>query len=111
MIWLKTRDLDKLMDIFDRATEGGDPLVAGEIFDTLLQITVSGQEHAKDKGLEGMQWKRMAEECKGRIEGILKNPMLRLESQLILGRKCLVLIDEDILKDAAKAPIIPSSDS
>ena len=108
MIWLKPRDLDTLMDIFDRATEAGDAKIAGEIFDTLLEITVSGQEHAEQEGLEGMQWKRIADESMRRIEGILNNPMLRLESQLILGRKVLVLIDEDTVRAALDAPIIPT---
>ena len=108
MIWLKIRDLDTLMDIFDRATKAGDALAAGEIFDTLLQITVSGQEHAKAEGLEGMQWKRLSDESMRRIEGILNNPMLNLQSQLILGRKVLVLIDEDVVKAASEAPIIPT---
>ena len=36
------------MSLFNRATMGGDSLVAGELFDVLLQITHSAKAQAED---------------------------------------------------------------
>ena len=109
MIWLKQRDISNLIDMFNRATDAGDSLVAGELFDTLLQITTTGRQHSQTgKPLDAAQWKRMSDTTMKYIEDILKNPLLILEGQLILGRKVLVLIDEDAIKAAAESPIIPT---
>ena len=109
MIWIKQRDITHIVDMFNRATEAGDALVAGELFDTLIQITETANQHVEtDKSLDGMQWKRIAELTMAEIEKIVNNPMLTLQSQLILGRKVLVLVNEEALQQAAQAPIIPS---
>ena len=95
MIWIKQRDISNIMNMFNRAAEAGDALVAGELFDTLVQIASTSQEHMKDKKtLDAMQWKRISELTMKEIEGILSNPMMDLKTQLILGRKVMPIVGQ-----------------
>ena len=95
MIWLKQRDISRLVDMFNRAAEAGDALVAGELFDTLVQIASTSQEYIQEKkSLDAMQWKRISELTMKEIEGILSNPMMDLRTQLVLGRKVMPLVGQ-----------------
>ena len=92
MVWLKKKHLDTIEKLFIDATNAGDSLIAGELFDVILEVVHSAgraNENPSLSQLEKMQWERVAGDAKGRLESILKDPTLHLESQLILGRKVL----------------------
>ena len=92
MIWLKLKDLDIIEKLFQAATHAGDSLIAGELFDVIVEVVHSAgraNENPALTQLQKMQWERVAVDAKARLESILKDPTLHLESQLILGRKVL----------------------
>ena len=107
-MWLRERDFSVLIDMFDRATKAGDSLIAGELFDVFLEIVNTGEQRSQQNDSSATTWKRRSQKAREHIESILNNPMLNLQSQLILGRKVLVIIDPKLLEEANNHPIIPS---
>ena len=77
MVWLKKKHLDTIEKLFIDATNAGDSLIAGELFDVILEVVHSAgraNENPSLSQLEKMQWERVAGDAKGRLEAILERP-------------------------------------
>ena len=85
----KTRDIDKLVKIFDIAAAHDHVNVVGAVFDAIREIAAISQNRMVIGGAWAFSWRRIYKYVQKVVEKMLENPQLTNRSQMAISNKMM----------------------